>query len=208
MITVLGRDVAAVDPREAARTRAVMTQSNGVALGFWVREVVRMGRAPWHGRSESADDDAAVASAMAVADVAHLAGRPVQTLSGGEQARVTRARVLAQATPVILLDEPTVALDLRHQVDTLALLQARARDGATVLVVLHDLSLAAGAADHVVVLRDGRVAAARRARGRCSSRGSPGTRFRGGATPVSVTCDRNRGPCDRNRGPRDQNRGA
>lgn len=159
-ITLQGTEVAGVDPKTAARRRSVMTQAGTVALGFRVHEVVGMGRAPWQGTPEATADDAVVRDALHAADVAHLADRPVQALSGGEQARVTLARVLAQATPVILLDEPTAALDLRHQVDTLALLRDRARDGATVLVVLHDLTLAAAAADHVVVLRDGRVASA------------------------------------------------
>lgn len=159
-ITVAGTPVADQAPETAARSRAVMTQSGAVALGFRVAEVVAMGRSPWRNRPEGAHDTGAVAAAMLDADVAHLADRPVQSLSGGEQARVTLARVLAQDTPVILLDEPTAALDLRHQLDTMRLLRDRATAGATVLVVLHDLTLAAATADHVVVLSSGRVAVA------------------------------------------------
>uniref|UniRef100_UPI002453798C ATP-binding cassette domain-containing protein n=1 Tax=Nocardia farcinica TaxID=37329 RepID=UPI002453798C len=100
-----------------------------------------------------------IAAAMAAADVTHLAGRAFPTLSGGERARVALARVLAQDTPTLLLDEPTAALDLGHQEAVLRLAADRARDGAAVVVVLHDLGIAAAYADRVAVLDSGRVAA-------------------------------------------------
>lgn len=154
-----GRPVAARPARALARERAVLLQRQGLAFGFRVEEVVRMGRAPWHRTPAAADDELAVAGAMARTDVVPLALRLFPTLSGGEQARVSFARVLAQAAPVLLLDEPTAALDIRHQEAVLDVARHCAADGAAVVVVLHDLSLAAAYADRVCVLSAGSVAA-------------------------------------------------
>ncbi|BBC96365.1 hypothetical protein SRO_5189 [Streptomyces rochei] len=104
--------------------------------------------------------DLAVAEAMAATEVTGFAGRPFGALSGGERARVAPARVLAQRAPPLLLDEPTAALDLKHQEAVLRLCRERARAGDAVVVVLHDLALAAAYAHRAVVLRGGRVAAA------------------------------------------------
>jgi iron complex transport system ATP-binding protein len=145
--------------RDQSRLRAVMTQQTAVAFGFTVREVICMARAPWHRRPEAEQDESAVAHAVAAADVGHLLDRGVQGLSGGELARVAFARLLAQAAPVLLLDEPTAALDLKHQVGLLDALRARVRAGASAVIVLHDLTLAAVAADRLLVLHEGRVAA-------------------------------------------------
>ena len=101
--------------------------------------------------------DRAVAEAMRRTETTAFAGRPFPALSGGEQARVALARVLAQRTPVLLLDEPTAALDLRHQELVLAAVRDRAAAGAAVLVVLHDHGLAAAYADRACVLAAGRV---------------------------------------------------
>ena len=97
--------------------------------------------------------------ALADADVAHLAERHVPSLSGGERARVALARVLAQATQLLLLDEPTAALDVHHQELVLSTVRARADAGDGAVVVLHDLGLAAAHADRVAVLAEGRVVA-------------------------------------------------
>ncbi|MFD4636398.1 heme ABC transporter ATP-binding protein [Lentzea sp. NPDC058436] len=145
---------------EAARRRAVLPQHNPVAFPFDVRSVVEMGRAPWHGTPEEDEDDDAVTTALRDTGVEHLSDRAHPTLSGGEQARVALARVLAQRTPVLLLDEPTAALDVRHQELVLSLARRRARDGGAVLVVLHDLTLAAAHADRVAVLDGGALVAA------------------------------------------------
>jgi iron complex transport system ATP-binding protein len=91
--------------------------------------------------------------------VTEFAGRTYSTLSGGERARAALARVLAQRTPILLLDEPTAALDLRHQDLVLSVAVARAAAGAGVLAVLHDLNLAAAYADRVAVVADGRLRA-------------------------------------------------
>lgn len=153
------RPLSARPARELARERAVLLQRQGLAFGFRVEEVVRMGRAPWHRTAAAEDDDRLVAASMVRADVATLALRLFPTLSGGEQARVSFARVLAQAAPVLLLDEPTAALDIRHQEAVLDVARASAAAGAAVVVVLHDLALAAAYSDRVCVLSAGTVAA-------------------------------------------------
>ena len=154
-----GEPLARWTPTDMARRRAVLPQNHTVGFPFTVREVVTMGRAPWARTPRQDGDEAAVAAAMAVTDVVHLAARPFPALSGGERARAALARVLAQDTETILLDEPTAALDLGHQEQVLRLAIERARCGAAVVVVLHDLGLAAAYADRVAVLHAGGLAA-------------------------------------------------
>lgn len=144
---------------DLARHRAVLTQENQVSFPFRVRDVVAMGRAPWQGRPEAEDDDAVINAALAVTDVSDLGDRTFPSLSGGEKARVSLARVLAQGTDIVLLDEPTAALDLRHQEDVMVVARKIASEGAAVVVVLHDLSLAAAYADTIAILHHGEVAA-------------------------------------------------
>ncbi len=146
-------------PTDMARRRAVLPQNHTVGFPFTVREVVTMGRAPWARTLRQDADEQAVAEALAATDVVHLAERPFPALSGGERARAALARVLAQDTETVLLDEPTAALDLGHQEEVLRLATERARRGAAVVVVLHDLGLAAAYADRVAVLHAGRLAA-------------------------------------------------
>ena len=144
--------------RELARTRAVMLQDVSVSFEFLVRDVVAMGRRPWEGTAYADLDDDFIDAALDTAGVAHLAGRDISTLSGGERARAAFARVLAQNTPVILLDEPTAALDIRHQEQLLGSVKALAREaGVAVLVVLHDLNLAARYSDSLFVMRNGAI---------------------------------------------------
>ena len=125
-----------------ARRRAVLPQQHTVGFSFTAEQVVRMGRSPWQRTPQAVDDDAAVVRAMADCDVERFADRPFAALSGGERARVSLARVLAQRTSTILLDEPTAALDLGHQ---------------ETVMVLHDLALAAAYADRIAVLHNGRI---------------------------------------------------
>ncbi|KAA8889130.1 heme ABC transporter ATP-binding protein [Nocardia colli] len=146
-------------PLDMARRRAVLPQTHTVGFPFTAREVIAMGRAPWLRTERRELDDERIAAAMAAADVEHLAARSFPTLSGGERARVALARVLAQDTGTLLLDEPTAALDLGHQEAVLRLATTRAQSGAAVVVVLHDLGIAAAYADRVAVLEDGRIAA-------------------------------------------------
>ena len=154
-----GRPLRDWSAKERARRRAVLLQSNQMVFPFTGRQVVEMGRAPWIGTPEADADEEAIARAIGFTDSGHLLDRTFPTLSGGEKARVSLARVLAQEAPVILLDEPTAALDLRHQEDVLRVARALAAAGAAVVVVLHDLSLAGAYADTVAVLDGGRIAA-------------------------------------------------
>ncbi|GAA5051078.1 heme ABC transporter ATP-binding protein [Nocardia callitridis] len=144
---------------DMARRRAVLPQSHTVGFPFTAREVVAMGRSPWQRTVLREHDDERIASAMATVDATHLAARAFPMLSGGERARVALARVLAQDTGTLLLDEPTAALDLGHQEAVLRAATARAADGAAVVVVLHDLGIAAAYADRVAVLASGRIVA-------------------------------------------------
>lgn len=143
---------------DLARRRALLTQANSVAFPFTVREVVAMGRAPWSG-SPGVDDDEIVDRSLDATDTGHLSPRTFPTLSGGEKARVSLSRALAQRAGVLLLDEPTAAVDLRHQEVVLGLARAVADAGGAVVVVLHDLELAAAWADRMVMLADGRIRA-------------------------------------------------
>ncbi|MGK5739585.1 ABC transporter ATP-binding protein [Micromonospora sp. URMC 103] len=149
--------------REVARRLGVLPQSPLVPEGVTVADLVGRGRQPYQRwwRQWSEEDRVAVDRAMALADVAGLADRPVDTLSGGQRQRVWIAMTLAQDTEALLLDEPTTFLDLAHQVEVLDLLhRLRAERGRTVVAVLHDLNQAARYADHLVAMREGAVVAA------------------------------------------------
>ena len=152
-------DVSALRPKELSRRRAVQMQDSRLAFSFTARDAVEMGRAPWAGTPEEERDDEVIAAALAAGEVTHLAARQVPSLSGGERSRVAFARLLAQETEILLLDEPTAALDIRHQEHVIAAARGRARAGATVMVIVHDLSLAAAYADRIVLLEGGRVRA-------------------------------------------------
>ena len=153
------RPLADFDPRELARRRAVMPQSAHLPFLFTAREVVRMGRAPWEGERGEREHGARLTDyAMGLTDTRDYAVRAYPTLSGGEQSRVTLARVLAQETPILLIDEPTAHLDPRHQHLVLQLVRDLAQEGAAIVAVLHDLNLAAAYADRVALLHRGRLA--------------------------------------------------
>ncbi|WP_116026355.1 ABC transporter ATP-binding protein [Thermomonospora umbrina] len=161
-VWVGGTDMARVSRRDAAREVALLHQSAPAVPGLTVRQMVRQGRYATRGPLGMlrVGDDAVTVRAMRDVGVEQWADRPVEALSGGERQRVRLALALAQDTPVLLLDEPTTYLDLRHQLEVLQLV-ARLRDerGLTVLTVLHDIGLAARFAERLVALRDGRVAA-------------------------------------------------
>lgn len=152
-----GEPISDRSPGELARRRSVLLQDNRVSFGFSVRAVVEMGRMPWVGESDAEGDDALVADALRRTDMHALAHRSFQHLSGGERARASMARVLAQDTSVVLLDEPTAALDLRHTDDLMQVANDLAAAGKAVVVVLHDLSLAAAYADRIGILHQGRL---------------------------------------------------
>ena len=154
------RPLGEFDARELARRRAVMPQSSYLPFLFTAREVVRMGRAPWEGERGEREHGAKLTDyAMGLTDTQDYAIRAYPTLSGGEQSRVTLARVLAQETPILLIDEPTAHLDLRHQHLVLQLARELASEGAAVVAVLHDLNLAAMYADTALVLHRGELVA-------------------------------------------------
>lgn len=151
--------IAQVKPRLLARERAVLLQENTVTFPFSAEQVVRMGRTPWARTPAADDDDERVAAAMAQTEVTALKARAVPSLSGGERARVALARVIAQSTGILLLDEPTAALDLKHHEDVMQLIRGRAEAGVAVAIVLHDLNAALAHADRVTLLAEGRIAA-------------------------------------------------
>lgn len=155
-VLIDGEPLTQLTPQHLARRRAVLLQSNDVSFGFTVYDVVAMGRNPW---PAEAHDEPIVASAIAALDLQDVAHRPYRELSGGEQARASLARVAAQETPIVLLDEPTAALDLRHQEEVFALARAWAQAGRAVAVAVHDLSLAAAHADRVAIVDGGRIGA-------------------------------------------------
>lgn len=157
-ILLEGRPISAFRPRDLALRRAVLPQQTILQFAFTAREVVEMGRSPRRDRVDR--DDRVVLESLQRTEVAHLARRTFPSLSGGEQTRVSLARVLAQETPILLLDEPTASLDLRHQQLVMSVAREIAAAGGAVLVVLHDLNLAAGFADRIAILRDGRLVAA------------------------------------------------
>lgn len=155
--TLAGKDVTKYRPDEASRLRSVLLQANQVSFPFTVWEVVEMGRAPWARTPDIAEDDEAIESALERADVGHLRERRFNQLSGGERARVSLARVLAQNTPLVLLDEPTAALDLKHQESVMSTIRSLADGGKAMVVVVHDLSVAAGYADRVAMVSAGKI---------------------------------------------------
>ncbi|MFT4232303.1 MAG: heme ABC transporter ATP-binding protein [Leucobacter sp.] len=144
---------------ELSRRRGVLLQDNQLLFPFTVHQVVEMGRAPWRRTSLEDEDEEAVSESIRAADVAHLGHRRVPSLSGGERARAGFARVMAGRTGVLMLDEPTAALDLGHQEAVLGIARDRARAGDAVIVVLHDLNLAGAFANRIALLRDGRIVA-------------------------------------------------
>lgn len=158
-VEIAGAPLNAWTPRELAMRRSMLPQHHTLSFPFTVAEVVRMGRMPWFGTELEEEDDSAVGQAMRDADVAALADRPFPSLSGGEQARVALARVLAQRAAVVLLDEPTAALDIRHQELVFAVTRGQTVRGHAVVAVVHDLGLAAAYADRVAVLSAGRLVA-------------------------------------------------
>ncbi|EYT56946.1 hemin ABC transporter ATP-binding protein [Dietzia sp. UCD-THP] len=144
---------------DLARRRALLTQANTVAFPFTVREIVAMGRAPWATQPEGDDDEEIIEESLTATDTATLRSRTFPTLSGGEKARVSLSRALAQRAGVLLLDEPTAAVDLRHQEIVLELARTVADAGGAVVVVLHDLELAAAWSDRLVMISNGRIRA-------------------------------------------------
>ena len=162
-VSLFGTPSTRLRRRERARLVATVAQQPAVPPGMAVFDYALLGRTPYIrplGR-ESAADLAAVATVLSGLDLERFAARELDTLSGGERQRVFLARALAQGATLLLLDEPTTALDIGHQQEVLELVDALRRErGLTVLTTMHDLSVAGEYADRLVLLADGRVAAA------------------------------------------------
>jgi iron complex transport system ATP-binding protein len=160
LIRVNGDALSSLPLRERAKRFGYLPQGHVVHWPLPARDIVALGRYP-HGVTDPArltpQDADAVLRAMQATDVVEFSDRRVTELSGGERSRVALARVLAVEAPVILADEPTASLDPRHQIDVMKNLRTAADNGVLVIVVTHDLGLAARFADHALVLSDGRL---------------------------------------------------
>ncbi|MFS4437972.1 ABC transporter ATP-binding protein [Paracoccaceae bacterium GXU_MW_L88] len=156
-----GRDLRDWPARDFARRLAYLPQHLPAAAGMLVEELVALGRYPWHGPlgRPGPDDRAAIDHAITSCGLDPLRGRQVDTLSGGEAQRVWLAMLIAQEAGCLLLDEPISALDISHQVDVLSLVHSFCHEKSrSVIVVLHDLNMAARFCDHIVAMHSGRVA--------------------------------------------------
>jgi iron complex transport system ATP-binding protein len=161
-VELAGSPLHGLDRRAIARRLAVVPQLPSLPFSTTVEEVVALGRLPYEHpiRGLRPADRAAVAAAIDRVGVGHLLGRDARELSLGERQLVLLAMAVAQAAPILVLDEPTVHLDLRHQVEVMELLvDLNARDGTTIIAVLHDIGLAAHFFPRVVVLENGRLVA-------------------------------------------------
>lgn len=154
-----GKAIAGYRPKEVARTLGLLPQVSLAPEGIRVADLVARGRAPYQGviRQWSRADEDAVAAALAATRLTELSGHLVDQLSGGQRQRVWIAMLLAQQTPIMLLDEPTTFLDIAHQYELMELFRTFHEQGKTIVAVLHDLNQAARYADHLIVMRDGDV---------------------------------------------------
>lgn len=158
-VEVDGRAATSWSRTELARRVAFLHQDHAIPFGFTVREVVEMGRYPWVGTPAERRDAAVVDEVLEETQISALANRRLETLSGGERARAMLARVLAQDTPTVLLDEPAAAFDLGRASLLFELLSRRAHRGACVAVVSHDIATASTHADVMCLLAEGRLVA-------------------------------------------------
>jgi len=160
-VTALGKPVDEMSARERARTMALVPQEPKVAFPFTVLEIALMGRAPYLGRweLEGKADTLAASEALEKTGLSALKNRRFHELSGGERQRVMIAKALSQSPSILLLDEPTAFLDLKHQVDIYGLVRDLAAEkGMAVVVVSHDVNLSAAYCDRVAVLSRGKIA--------------------------------------------------
>ncbi len=154
-----GRDIHSYPAKEVARRVGLLPQTSIAPEGITVVDLVSRGRFPHQAmmRQWSTEDERAVRSALQQTRTLEIAGRPVDELSGGQRQRVWIALVLAQESPIVLLDEPTTYLDISHQLDLLELCTKLNAEGRTLVAILHDLNQAARYATHLIVMKDGAI---------------------------------------------------
>ncbi len=161
-VAIFGDDIASMSGKDVARIVGTVPQGNEIKFSFSVKEIVSMGRMPFQGpfQMESAEDEAIVEKAMEDAGIAHMKNRKINTMSGGERQRVIIARALAQTPRVILMDEPTLHLDVSTQFEILDLIERLSHDnGTTVIIVSHDLPLMARYCDKIAMFHERRLLA-------------------------------------------------
>ena len=157
-----GQEIQSIASKEVARRLGLLPQSSIAPDAITVVDLVSRGRYPHQGllRQWSDRDEAAVVGAMEATGVDDLAERPVDALSGGQRQRVWLAMVLAQQTPIVMLDEPTTFLDIAHQIEVLDLCaDLHEQQGHTLVAVLHDLNHACRYATHLIAMQDGAIVA-------------------------------------------------
>nr|WP_254714877.1 ATP-binding cassette domain-containing protein [Natranaeroarchaeum aerophilus] len=160
-VCVDGEDIHTLPSRVGSQRVAVVPQDTSISFSFDVRRIVGMGRTAHRGRFESmtVEDRTAIENALERTDTTQFADRSIDAISGGERQRVLLARAIAQATPALLLDEPTASLDVNHGIETLQLVRSLVDDGTAAIAAIHDLDLAARYCDSLVMLSDGDVVA-------------------------------------------------
>lgn len=154
-----GEPIGAISTRDLARYLAMVEQECSIGFDFTVREIVALGRIPHRGRfaRETRKDTRAIDRAMELADVSQFADRSIRAISGGERQRVHLGKALAQEPTVLILDEPTTYLDLRHQTQFMSIVRQRASEGMTVLIAIHDLTMAAQVANRLALMSEGQI---------------------------------------------------
>ncbi|MNJ35130.1 putative siderophore transport system ATP-binding protein YusV [compost metagenome] len=158
-ISLAGKALERYKRRDIARLISFVPQDTSVDFDFTVRDIVMMGRHPYMSRFKEAtrEDSLAAERAMYITEIAHLADRTATSLSGGQRQMAFIAKALAQTPQLLLLDEPISALDIRHQLQTLELVQQLTYDGLTAVAALHDLNLAARYCDQLILLHQGQI---------------------------------------------------
>lgn len=155
------KDIHSLPSREVAKKLALLPQETSAPDGITVKELIRFGRHPHQNflKQWGMDDRTAINFALSAANLEDLSDRLLDTLSGGQRQRAWIAMSIAQETPVLLLDEPTSALDLGHQIEVFDLIRELAEQGKTLVMVVHDLAMAARYADHLIAMKSGEIVA-------------------------------------------------
>ena len=160
-IVLDSKDIHSIAPREVAKKLALLPQETSAPDGITVKELIRFGRHPHQSflKQWGMDDRTAIEYALKSANLESLEERLLDTLSGGQRQRAWIAMSIAQETPLLLLDEPTSALDLGHQIEVFNLIRELAEQGKTIIMVVHDLAMAARYSDHLIAMKSGEIVA-------------------------------------------------